>query len=127
MSRSEAVRQHHRDAVRNGIHPGNYPIGYMPAPRSIGPHLPDPRTAPAVAAAFELRARGWTLERICEGLHALGVCSSHGKPLTRQALRAILSNPFYIGQVRLNGKEYPGRHQPLVSPELFRSVSTTLK
>jgi site-specific DNA recombinase len=80
-------------------------------------------TAPAVQAAFRLRARGWPLGRIREALDAQGTRSSRGKPLSRQALRAIFANPFYAGVVRLNGKLYPGKHQPLVSGELFDAAS----
>ncbi|MCW3051242.1 MAG: Recombinase [Chthonomonadales bacterium] len=107
MSRSETVKQGHLLSVLSGIHPGNFPLGYMPAPRYIGPHILNPRTAPAIRSAFELRAKGWSLGQICEGLTSLGIRSTHGKILTRQALRAILTNPFYMGVIRLNGKFYP--------------------
>jgi site-specific DNA recombinase len=113
-------------SVRQGLHPGNYPLGYIPAPDRIGPHVPDPATAPAVQAAFRLRAKGWPISRIREALDAQEVRSTRGKPLSRQALQAILSNPFYTGVIRLNGKLYLGRHQPLVSPELFASAGSTL-
>jgi site-specific DNA recombinase len=126
MGRSETAREGYAMSVRQGLHPGNYPLGYMPAPGRLGPHVPDPATAPAVQAAFRLRAKGWPLGRIREALDAQGIRSTRGKPLSRQALQAILSNPFYAGVIRLNGRLYPGKHQPLISAGLFDSVSPTL-
>jgi site-specific DNA recombinase len=122
MSRSDTVKQGHLLSVISGIHPGNYPLGYMPDPGYFGPHILNPKTAPAVRSAFELRRKGWSLGQICEGLTALGIRSTHGKPLTRQALKAILTNPFYKGTIRLNGKLYPGRHEVIVSAEFFAAV-----
>ena len=122
MSRSETVRDNLRSLAEAGLHPGNLPLGYLPGPRPGDPPVPDPLAAPVIAAAFRLRARGYGLAEICRLLEALGARSRRGRPLSRQALRAVLANPFYAGKVRLNGKFYEGRHEPLVSEELFWKV-----
>ena len=39
----------------------------------------------------------------------------------------MLHNPYYIRVVRYRGVEYEGRHEPLVSPELFAKVQQVLE
>ena len=47
-------------------------------------------------------------------------------PITWQGLAKILANPVYIGVVEWNGVQYPGTHEPLVDPEVFRRVQELL-
>jgi DNA invertase Pin-like site-specific DNA recombinase len=43
-------------------------------------------------------------------------------------LRLILTNPVYRGVIRFGGEEYPGRHEPLVTPDLWeRANAATTK
>ena len=37
------------------------------------------------------------------------------KPLSQSSVHALLSNRYYIGEVKYHGKHYPGRHDPIVS------------
>ncbi len=118
MGRSESVRESIEEAVANGRHPGNYPLGYRRVSYD-GPVEPDPAIAPAIRAAFRLRAKGHSLGAIARLLSELGVKSSRGGELSRQAVRIMLTNPFYIGSVRLRGVSYSGLHSPVVSLEEF--------
>lgn len=36
------------------------------------------------------------------------------RPLSINAVQAMLRNRYYLGYVTFSGTEYPGRHQPLV-------------
>jgi hypothetical protein len=38
----------------------------------------------------------------------------------------MLRNRYYLGVVNYRGAEYPGKHEPLVSPKLFASVQAIL-
>lgn len=38
----------------------------------------------------------------------------------------ILTNPFYIGIIRIDGKEYAGKQPKLISEELFNAVQAKL-
>jgi site-specific DNA recombinase len=44
------------------------------------------------------------------------------KPLSQSAVHALLSNRYYLGEVNYHGKYYPGRHEPIISEELFDRV-----
>lgn len=48
------------------------------------------------------------------------------KPLTREGVRRILTNPFYKGKFRCNGKTYDGRHPAMVTEEEFAKAQQLL-
>ena len=54
------------------------------------------------------------------------VYSKNGKPLKRDRIAYILSNPFYIGLFRYAGELHEGTHQPLISKSLFDKVQEVL-
>jgi site-specific DNA recombinase len=49
-----------------------------------------------------------------------------GKPFSRGALYALLSNPIYIGQIRHKDKIYEGQHKGIIPVELWTSVQENL-
>ena len=92
----------------------------------------DPERAPLVQWAFKAYASGdYTLTRLHEevtdrGLRTRATRKFSERPIARSVLAAMLSNRYYIGVVSHKGVEYPGRHQPLVSADLFERVQETL-
>jgi hypothetical protein len=52
--------------------------------------------------------------------------SAGGKPFSRGHLYALLSNPIYVGDVRHHGERYPGQHEAIVEPGLWRDVNDLL-
>lgn len=52
-----------------------------------------------------------------------------GKPLHHATLLHILKNPFYCGKMYVKnwGEPLTGRHQPIISSELFEKVKTVLQ
>jgi site-specific DNA recombinase len=61
-----------------------------------------------------------------EGLRSRPTPCYTSKPLSQSAVHALLSNRYYIGEVKYHGKHYPGRHQPLISEDLFNRVQAVL-
>lgn len=49
-----------------------------------------------------------------------------GKPFSRGALYALLSNPIYIGHIRHKDKTYEGQHEGIIPIELWTSVQENL-
>lgn len=124
--------------AKNGGTPTRAPLGYLPTReriegREIRTVAVDPARAPLVRWAFEAYATGqYTLEVLLDELTKKGLRSREtpkrpSQPITRSALAKMLHNPYYIGTVRYRGVEYQGRHQPLVSPELFARVQQMLE
>lgn len=57
-------------------------------------------------------------------MHARGLKAASGKPLHAWALWNTLSNPFYIGLIRIQrtNEVFDGVHEPLVNKKLFDQV-----
>ena len=93
----------------------------------------DPERAPLVKWAFEAYADGdWTLRRLLAELSEQGLTRRPGphapvKPIGMSALHKILTNTYYTGVVTYQGVIYPGKHEPLVSRQLFERVQSALK
>ena len=52
---------------------------------------------------------------------------SGGKPLAISTVYHILGNPFYAGMIVWNRQTYPGKHEPVLSIDDFRSVRRLLE
>ncbi len=100
--------------------------------RQVARIVPDPERAPLITGAFDCYATGdWTLQRLAgelahRGLTNRGRRGKSAAPITWQGLAKILANPVYVGIVEWNGVQYPGTHEPLVDPEVFRRVQELL-
>lgn len=107
--------------------------GWLPAPPPPGYetviengkkiHAPDRRTAPLMKRVFELYLNpNYSLMSIAGEMELLGITTRKGRNYHKSQVQTILSNPFYIGINRFDGKEYPGRQEPIISKELFDRV-----
>lgn len=106
--------------------------------------------APVVVEAFQRYATGaYTDRQIAEWLNSLGKTTTGNwgkRPFGKDTVRMILLNPFYVGKVgyrglsaretqtgkrarvsKTNWKWVPGKHQPIVSPELFQTCMEVRK
>jgi DNA invertase Pin-like site-specific DNA recombinase len=112
----ETVRQRWQAAkeraIREGRIVGRAPVGYLRDQE--GRLTPDPKAAPAVTAAFELRAAGASLREVGDCLDARGVrSSSESKSWAWQSVKDLLSRRVYLGELRLGTFVNTAAHQPL--------------
>jgi site-specific DNA recombinase len=49
-----------------------------------------------------------------------------GAKWTKSAVQRLLVNPTYVGRVLYRGEEYPGEHQAIVDPGVFKKVQARL-
>jgi len=116
---------------------GRAKLGYLnvrdrSAGREVRTIQVDPERAPYVKLAFELYATGdYSVERLAQTLTDRGLrMRAFGRqlagPISTSQLAAVLRDRYYLGIVEYQGEEYPGRHEPLVPPELFARVQTEL-
>ena len=113
---------------------GPAPLGYLNIIETIeGRRINtiglDPERAPLIRKAFELYATGdYSCEHLQQKLTDLGLTTRPSakrptpKPLAVSTIHRLLADPYYTGIVTFKGKQYPGRHKPLVSQELFDRV-----
>lgn len=116
------------EKLAQGWMPATPPPGYATATqygRRI--HVPNPSTFASVEPLFEFALLpDSTIRKATKEAANLGFTTSKGKPLTASAVHKMLTNPFYIGTIHFNGKEYPGAQEPLISKELFNAVQDKL-
>jgi site-specific DNA recombinase len=123
--------------ARNGGTVGKAPIGYLNVRKLIDGHkvntvMLDPERAKYIIMAFEFFATGdFTTEELHAKLTAAGLrMPATGRwperPISESRLQAVLRDRYYIGEVRYEGVWYEGRHEALISEELFERVQRVL-
>ncbi len=123
--------------VRNGGTPGKAPVGYLNT-RSFEHGAEtrtvtvDPDRAPLVKWAFQRYAEGdisvaaLTDQLTERGLTSVPTRTRPAKPIHKTYLHRMLSNKYYTGIVTYSGVEYQGKHEALISQELFDKVQRRL-
>ena len=125
--------------VAQGGTPMRAPIGYLNVRRTdeqgreIRTVEVDPERAPLIRWAFETYAQGETsVSGLLRDLTARGLTTvpspkRPSKPLGKNTLYKLLTNPYYAGVIRYKGGLYPGAHEPIVEPALFDTVQSLLR
>lgn len=125
--------------VAQGGTPMRAPIGYLnvrrtdDAGREVRTVEVDPERAPLIAWAFEHYAEGETsVTGLLRDLTARGLLTvpspkRPSKPLGKNTLYKLLTNPYYAGVIRYKGALHPGAHDPIVEPALFDKVQSLLR
>lgn len=84
-----------------------------------------PEQAPHIKWAFEQRAKGWTFNRIADGMNTRGYRTKMGRKMTGSRVEEMLKHPFYMGTMKSYGLEVEGLHEPIVSKELWHRAQLT--
>lgn len=125
--------------LAQGGTPGRAPIGYLNVRktdergREVRTVEVDPERAPLITWAFEQYAGGETSvtcllrDLTARGLVSVPTPKRPAKPLGKNALHRVLTNPYYAGVIRYRGALHPGAHAPIVEPVLFDQVQSLLK
>jgi site-specific DNA recombinase len=124
---SENTKRGLRQKVRRGEYPSLAPIGYLNNVRAKT-IVVDRKRSVIIREAFELYAKNNScLEDITVFLSQHGITSYNGTPLTRDRVSYIFSNPFYVGLFRYGKEIYEGKHEPIITKQLFDTVQAVLK
>ena len=125
--------------VAQGGTPMRAPIGYLNVRRTddngreVRTVEVDPERAPLITWAFEHYVTGETSvtgllrELTARGLLTVPTPKRPSKPLGKNTLYKLLTNPYYAGVIRYKGALHPGAHEPIVEPELFDKVQSLLR
>ena len=143
-----------RERAMQGMFNGEPPFGYERCDANCigidenhtGCHI-DPVDGPAMLKTFEkYRSGSHSYRTLAEELNRQGFRTkgrrrsdpdtevTHDGPddakgalFTGWSIRDLLSNRFFLGEVRHKGEYYPGRHQRLVMEDLFNDVQERIK
>ena len=126
-SLSENTRRGLRQKARNGNFPGRAVKGYLNDSRNKTIVI-DKRVAPFIISAFEQYSQNnISIKDISSYLATKGIITTNENHLRIDETNKILSNPFYIGLFKWSGDVYEGRHDPIISKQLFDKVQEILK
>ncbi len=125
---SENVKKGQKEKLAQGWIPTKPPIGY----KTVGEtghkiHIIDEAVAPLVRKMFEYYASGqFSIKWLAMTMYKEGLRSPKGNKLVNSRIHSLLRDPFYIGKIRWNDEIYEGKHEPLISKELFDKVQALL-
>jgi len=123
------------ERAKQGYHNGWVPWGYKSeAVENRKLAVPDPDLIPAVRQTYERYATGLYYDQeMANWLNSQGYRTRFGRLFTKDALRDILQNPFYKGDLHYGGQYIrggkvrrrietevvKGMHSPIIDEELF--------
>ena len=123
---SENTKRGLRQKVRRGEMPGRAPLGYINDIRTKTV-IVDKRRSPFVIEAFQLYAGGESrLQDIADFLFSKSIETKGNKPLKKDQITKMLTNPFYYGHFRYAGEVFEGKHAPIISKRLFDDVQKVI-
>lgn len=122
---SDNVKRRFEQKLRDGEWIRQAPMGYKNTVTPEGKKWVeiDPLPAKAVKEAFELYASGNSSQREIARIWR----ESYGYQVGSSKIDQVLKNPFYYGEMRVGGKLYPHKYDPVVSYELFKAVENVGK
>jgi len=115
--------------LKKGGWPGKAPVGYKNVKDEKGkPYaIEHPEIAPLVRQTFELYSTAnYSLGVLSEEMYDRELKTRYGNKFSKEKMKQILSNRFYIGKMVWKGKEYPGTHKPIISEKLFYQVQDVM-
>jgi site-specific DNA recombinase len=130
-NRGVNVKRGLRTRCEMGLRPGVAPTGYLNEKRTDRKchAIIDPQRAPIVKKMFEKVANEkWSGRKLYHWLKfEINFKTKGNKNLSLSNIYIILQNPFYYGAFEYGGNWYTGKHEPLISKELFDKVQGQLK
>ncbi len=123
--------------AEQGFWTGGRPPGFRLDPKQKGILSPHPEDRGLVDTAFkkylELGSAGELAKYLArQGIKTPAYTSRRGRkmgghPFYISSLLNMLRNPVYIGKIKYAGKVFQGKHEPIISEELFNQVNEHLK
>ncbi len=118
-----------REKAENGEFPAKAPIGYINYTNPDGSKkiVIDKEKAIYIKRAFELYAyENFSYKKLGEELAKDGFVDKNGKKYPPRKFEWMLKNIFYIGKFQWNKVIYEGKHEPIVSKDVFYAVQNKL-
>jgi len=125
---SEEVKKGQKEKLAQGWMPMRAKLGY----KSVGEkghktHATDEPVALLVRQMFELYSSGnYSIKALLDSMTKAGLRNEFGKKISKSRAHEMLSDPFYCGEIVWMGQTYEGKHEPIISKELFVAVQRKL-
>lgn len=137
---SEKVRIKMLEQAKRGLwNTGQVPYGYDYNRETQTLH-PNPREAAVVRRIFESAAQMVSMTDIANTINAEGHRTKirvfqrrdgakenvGGNPFRSDHVQKIIRSPIYAGRVRLHGEDFAGKHEPIVTRELWSKANAAV-
>ncbi len=123
---SEETRKGMIEKAEKGELPSKAPIGYVNDPHNRTIKV-DSERSPLLKRAFELYVTGdYSLTTLRDKLNREGLTTRTGAKMCKRSVQTILRNHFYYGSFLWSGKLWDGKHEAIISKELFDKVQGKL-
>src|SRR5215203_2626704 len=120
----ERIRDKIAASKRKGIWMGGpVPLGYHVEGKKLLAH---PTEAEQVRTIFSRYLELQSLTALMQDLARSRIGTKGGTTFGKGALAYLLRNRIYLGEIRHQGRRYPGEHEPIIERELFEAVQTKL-
>ncbi len=123
---SEETRKGLLEKAEEGEFPALAPLGYKHDKVKKTIEL-DEKRAPLIKEMFELYATGkYSIRRLQAYITDKGLTTRKGNMVMVSSVAEMLKNPFYYGDFIWAGKQYHGKHPPIIDEELFVRVQAVI-
>ena len=116
------VKKAQKQMTESGLPVAAIPFGYKRQPEKGLPPIKVDQEAKVVIEIFQRRADGQSNGEIATWVNSQNFHTRDGNFFTPHAIKDILNNQFYCGYVKYNKKLYPGKHEAIISQEIFQRV-----
>lgn len=125
---SEEVKKGQKEKLAQGEFPARAKAGYTTVgEKGHKRHIIDKTTGPLMKRAFELYATGnYSLTSLTKKMQTEGLRGQAGNKIVKSRMHELLSDEFYYGKIRWNNELVQGKHEPLISKDLFDVVQQIL-
>ncbi|KAA3632124.1 MAG: hypothetical protein DWP97_11665 [Calditrichaeota bacterium] len=123
---SRKARMGMMEKVEQGYFAASAPLGYKNNKETKRIEI-DSQKAIFMKKAFQLMSTGnFSIQSLVDRLYIEGLRSKSGKKVNKPSLAKYLNNPIYYGWFYWKGQLFRGKHEPIISKELFDSVQRIL-
>jgi len=123
---SEETRKGLLKKAEEGEFPTLAPLGYRHDKINKTIEL-DEQWAPIIREMFELYAAGkYSIRGLQAHVTDQGLTTRKGNKVMRSSVAEMLKNPFYHGDFIWAGKQYHGKHPPIIDKSLFDRVQAVI-
>ena len=123
---SEETRKGLLEKAEEGEFPALAPLGYRHDKVNKTIEL-DEKRAPIIREMFALYATGeYSIRGLQAHITRQRLTSRKGNPVMRSSIAEMLKNPFYYGDFIWSGKQYHGKHPPIIDKALFDRVQAVI-
>lgn len=125
---SEEVKKGQKEKIAQGWLPTKPPLGYKTnGDKGHKIHVIDEDVAPFIRKMFELYATGdYSTVALGKKMYQLGFRSRAGGRVVKSKIHKLLSDPFYYGKFVWKDQEYVGKHEAIISRDLFDQVKAKM-